>query len=424
MNKKVLVYFSSLLLTLGALTGCGGNDRVNCIKKIDDYIYEIEEYKSLDFNGAKKWYAENNDNWSEGGCSAVSKEIQGTRLVGRNMDLNISNKCAYVVRTDITKNTPNTHKTFGLSYTFRDISPDYAEVQEKGISKEFYNLVPFMCDDVVNDAGLHVEINMRHGECWPNCKDKYAVEHTNENSSERIYMFEIPQYFGLHCSTVAEAKEYLKTLDVYSKKNYWNYCFLVTDATGHSELLEFCFQDNLLQDNVYWTPTNEDGVVAQTNFYVNEAANSIEDMITGQGRYDTIMNDIGSVDSKAKLYALMEKIQYSSYYLPYQTCKTEHFDPRSELIGEEKRYSGIEGTKAWIMDPVNEPVIELAFNIMNDYINSLSREEKQNENCYWESTFTEIVDPAAKTIEVRFFENANKMYKITFDGIEKITQIG
>lgn len=151
--------------------------------------------------------------------------VDGHCLVGRNMDLNISNKNAYIIRTNAGK-----FKTIGLAYTFRSISPDYDIVAEKGISQEFYKILPFMCDDVLNEAGLHIEINMRHGEYWPNGADMFGCSGTNPESEERVYLFEIPRYVGEHCATVEEAMAYVSSLDVYSQNNYWNDCFLVSDS--------------------------------------------------------------------------------------------------------------------------------------------------------------------------------------------------
>lgn len=329
------------------------------------------------------------------------------------MDLNISNKCAYVVRTDI----PNKYETFGLAYTFRDISPDYEVVKKDGLGDTFEKVLPFMCDDVVNSEGLHIEINMRHGEKDENGNDIFGVEHTNKNASERVYVFNLGQYIALNCKDLEAVKKYLEEdVDVYTQKNYWSYAFVITDAKGNSALLEFG------NGKYYWVDKDENGIVAQTNFYVNEECNAIEDIKTGLGRYDTLMNGIKNVNNEQDLYELMKKVSYSWYYSDYDDCKKNHFDPRSEIIGEEND-AGIDLTYALVMDEKTEERISAFLNQMGEYVNSLSREEKQAQNTYWESTFTEIVNPAEKTIQVRLFENESMMYKITFGGIEKIDGI-
>ena len=407
--KRFLSLVMALVL-ICLISGCA--QKQTELREIDEYFYETALYTSLDYEFANDYFAQNNDNWG-GGCSAISADVNGTRLVGRNMDLNISNKCAYLVRTDI----PGKYKTFGLAYTFRDISPDYEDVKANGLGETFEKVLPFMCDDVMNNKGLHIEINMRHGEKDENGNDIFGVEHTNKDASERIYVFNLTQYIALNCKDLDDVREYLKNdVDVYSQKNYWNYSFVITDAKGDSALLEFG------NGQYYWVEKDENGVVAQTNFYLNEECNAKEDIKTGLGRYDTLMSGINDVKNKNDLYELMKKVSYSWYYTNYEDCKKNHFDPRSEIIGEEND-AGIDLTYDLVMSDELEDKISAFLNQMGAYVNSLSREEQQAQNTYWESSFTEVVNPAKKTIEVRLFENEQKMYKITFNGIEKITEI-
>lgn len=123
--KKVICFVVLSALIITVFTGCNKNKfKTN---EIAPYFYEVGTYTSLDYQFVNNYFAEQNDNWG-GGCSAISAVINGTRLVGRNMDLNISNKCAYVVKTNI----PNKYETIGLAYTFRDISPNYEEVKKVG----------------------------------------------------------------------------------------------------------------------------------------------------------------------------------------------------------------------------------------------------------------------------------------------------
>ena len=408
----------ALLLALCTLcmAGCS-RDYSSKLKEIDKYIFEVAEYKNLDYDCADAFYAKMNDNWG-GGCSAISKMVDGHRLVGRNMDQSISNKCVYIVRTDAGK-----YKTFGLVYTHRDYSPDYDVVKSEGISEEFYKVLPFMCDDVMNDAGLHIEINMRHGEYWRNGDDKFACEGTNPDSQQRVYMFELPRYIGENCATVEEAKQYVSTLNVYSQNHYWNYCFIISDSEGHSSLLEFSsnevhWLDEDKLDSYDWLDVYGTKAIAQANFYLNEDAWESQDIKSGEGRFISMQNGIDAVNSRSDMYDLMRKVQYSSYYLDYDECKNEHFDPRSEVVGE----------VAWaeydlVMDPDFEATAKRLMNEANEPVRNMSREEKQGINEYWESIFTEVVDVNAQEIFVRIFENEDQLYLINFDGTTKLNSI-
>lgn len=387
------------------------------LKELEKYVFEVAEYTELDYDYADRYFTEHNDNWG-GGCSAISKLVDGHRLVGRNMDLNISNKCAYIIRTNAGK-----YRTLGLAYTFRDLSPDYDVVVKDGISQEFYNVLPFMCDDVLNDSGLHVEINMRHGEYWPNGEDKFACAGTNPDSNQRVYMFELPRYIGENCATVAEAKEYVASLDVYSQNHYWNYCFLISDAVGNSSLLEFSSNEVHWLDEAdipsfTWLESYGTKAIGQTNLYLNEAAWAIQDIKSGEGRFISLQAGIDAVSSRSDMYDLMRQVQYSSFYLDYDDCKENHFDPRSENIGE-IAYA----TYDFMMNPEHETRLRAAMTAYASEIRTLSRQELQDANMYWESSFTEVVDTNEKAIFVRMFENEQMLYLITFDGTVKLDSI-
>ncbi|MCQ2451310.1 MAG: linear amide C-N hydrolase, partial [Clostridia bacterium] len=222
MKLRKIVSISLCVLLTVSLLGCGKKEKLSktaeSFTKIteiakDSRIFEVN-YDKVDYDYGDKFWADNNDNWG-GGCTAVTKQLSnGHRIVGRNMDLNIADKAAYIVRTNETKDR---YKTVGLAYTFRDYAPLYDEVKEKGISDNFKKILPFLCDDVMNDKGLHIEVNMRHGECDFAGNDQFSLKGTNPDGDRRVHMFELPRYMAEHCKTVVEAKEYVKTLDIYSK---------------------------------------------------------------------------------------------------------------------------------------------------------------------------------------------------------------
>lgn len=423
--KKTIMNFLAMMPFIVILAGC--NNNTIGVKELEPYLFETKTYKKLDYSYADKYFAETNDNWSGGGCSAITKTIDGNhRIVGRNMDLNISNNCAYIIKTDAGK-----YKTIGLQYTFRDISPKYDYVKKHGVTAEWSKLIPFYCDDVMNDQGLYIELNMRHGEEGPDGKDLFSCSGTNPNSNKRIHMFEIPRYISENCASISEAKEYVKTLDVYSKNHNWNYCFLLADKLGKASLLEFSsnqihwideenvtnHQLEYLDESEYFGTLNYHAI-AQTNFFINEDAFSKQDTKSGFGRMQTLQANIDSVNSKQDMYNLMKKVAYSNFYKPYEECKTNHFDPRDELIGE------AEGLTAQVvMSPEMEPRISEYLNAASESFHAMTREEQREANQYWESSFTEVVDINEKSIFVRFYENENSKYLITFDGVKKTSNI-
>ena len=132
----------------------------------------------------------------------------------------------------------------------------------------------------------------------------------------------------------------------------------------------------------------------------------------------TIQSLIDEVDNTSQMYDLMRRISYSWFYTDYDNCKTYHFDPRSEALGEVPW-----ATYDLVFDPEFEETARQMINESNDQIRSLSRQEKQDINEYWESIFTEVVDVNSQEIFVRIFENEEMLYLISFDGTVKLDSI-
>lgn len=398
--KKVLSIITASLFIVTSLIGCKKEVKIQNVTEVEPYLYEVEPYTELDYVAAEKFYAKNYDKWG-GGCSCVAKNLDdGRTVLGRNMDLTISNKCAYVVRTEC----KNKYKTFGLAYTFRDYSPDYDIVKENGLSEEFSKILPFICDDIMNEQGLYIEVNMRNAEVWPGGQDKFACSGTNPFSKERVYMFGLSRYIAENCATCEEAVKYAKTLNVYSEEKYWNYCFMIGDAYGNYGLLEFC------NNEVYWLPKQS----AQANFYVNEYGYALQDTKTGIGRYENLINGIDAVKTKEDLFNLINTVTYFQTYDPYN-CK---YDPRSENLGSLPGF-----TYDLLLNAELKDITMKIFEECVKPIRNMDRQALRDACMYWESAFTEVADCYEGTIMVRFFENDDMKYKLSFDGFEKIDKI-
>ena len=132
----------------------------------------------------------------------------------------------------------------------------------------------------------------------------------------------------------------------------------------------------------------------------------------------TMQNGIDAVNSKTAMFNLMNKVAYSNFYRDYDDCKYNHFDPRSEQLGE----LGLL-TSGFCMNPNYENYFKAMQNEYTAPIRQMTREQKRAKNEYWESTFTEVVDISEKSIFVRFFENNEMNYVLTFDGFEKVSSI-
>ena len=69
---------------------------------------------------------------------------------------------AFVVRTK----EKGKYETVGIAY-YDQFIPDASVVEKKGVPRVIYSMLPMFCQDVMNDQGLYVEVNMRYSEYDP-----------------------------------------------------------------------------------------------------------------------------------------------------------------------------------------------------------------------------------------------------------------
>lgn len=365
-------------------------------KAVANYIIEIEPYTELDYEYAETMLNKKFDFWkfvkgSSGGCSCgIKTTADGQTIVGRNMDLTISNKAAYIVRTKC----PGKHATVGVAYNYMN-GPDWDEIAEKGISKEYKRIIPFNCTDVMNDAGLYVEINMRNGEANHDGSSRFGCSGTNPKSDHKVCALSLCRYIAENCANVDEAIGYVNSLNLYTPASDlpWNFCFILGDKSGHYGLLE------IAQNKVVWL----DGQQAQTNFYINKEFADVEEIKNGLARYDHIMNNIDAVQTEDEMFKLIDDITYFQVY-----TDSPKFDIRSEYAGLEPHWTT---DYAMSEEHKNEIMARNAKNIK--YVHSVSRKDLQNACKYWESVFTVVANCNNKTLRVRFFEDNERTFNLT-----------
>lgn len=368
-------------------------------KKIFDYVLDIGTIKNINFDETIKYTASMFDHWGkEFGCSAFVKTLEdGSTIVARNLDLDISNKPAFVFKTDC----EGYHKTIGLMY-YCAVTDDYKDVLKNGIDDDFVSFVPFVSCDLMNEHGLYVETNMRTDEYYEDGSPKFASSGTNPNAKQRVFLGSLPALITHNCKNVDEALEYVKSIDIYSIQGgsvSWPLSFILADADGRYGVLEIVNNEIIFND---MQP-------AQTNFYINEKYRSIEDFKAGYGensRYDTIMKNIDSCKTKDDMFELIKKVSYFQIYKPLES---QNIDSRSEFVHEFPHW-----TTDYLYDPANEEEVTREINKIIDKVSKRSRQVLQDLCCDWESIFSLIADTKEKTIMVRFFEDDERIYTHTF----------
>lgn len=348
------------------------------------YVIELETYTELDYEAAERYLSKKFDTWRGGGCSCIVKtNDKGDTIVGRNMDLTISNKPAYVVRTKC----KGAYETVGLAYSYFS-GPNYEDVLRDGISEEYRKIIPFLCCDVMNSEGLYVEINMRTGEQNEDGSSKFGCTGTNPGA-RRINAMNLSRYIAENCANVRDAVEYVRNdLDLYTPNLNvmdWNFCFMIADRTGDYGLIE------IAKNKVSFLP----GQQAQCNFYVTPELHEIEDYKAGLGRYDLLMSGIDDVQTEAELFELINKVKYSLLYQGQPK-----FDIRSELVGSKPGW-----TDKFILDDANADAVSAEIARIGGDFRSFTRQELQDAVKYWESIFTVVANCNERSLKVRFFED-------------------
>lgn len=383
------------LITCGAETvdGASFEEENIPVQILYDYVIQAETITKLDYEYAKQSMIQSTDGW-DGRCSAAAKVLpNGDMVIGRNMDYYISNCPCIIIHT----REEGYHETYGISYN--NGGPTFEEIKENGIPESYAKQMPFLVDDAMNEAGLYVEANMRINDHFDDPADDYGCPGTNPESPERVCEIMLPQLIALNCANIDEMLEYVHSIDIYTMSKGdapWNLTFIVADASGRYGLLE------IARNQISWL----EGQAIQTNYYITEsfAANQTKKM--GTGRYAVLAKGLPDVQTEEDMQALIDKVSYFQIYFP-DTCQ---FDFRTELVDDfpEWNYDYVTDPANWgfFMNYMAEDV---------DMLRSATRQEIQDMNNYWETTYSNIVNCTKKTMRLRFFEDPEKIVTLRFD---------
>lgn len=398
------------------------------VKRLSNRVFETNYYRNYDEEFAIHYLENKYDDWfTGGGCTAMAKQVSnGDVVVARNMDLYITDKPSFVVRTKI----PGRKETIGLTYNaFSGESAD--KVRNHGVLKDVYNMLPAMQTDVMNSEGFYIEINMRNatyknrlirqGE-EPSIYSVFSCSGTNPGK-KRIMASMLPEYLGTRCSTISEALNIARNdLDIYtpSQNNSldWNFAFMMADSSGRYGVMEIA-KNQIVFSEGKAAEDNQDeeatlGAI-QANYYLDEDFSSEEEMGAGIGRVEYLQDLYSDIETEQEM---MDAIKDVSYFQAYdrENCK---FDSRSEFVGYHIPDSYFDELSVWTSDYVldNDNLDEI-----NDYIDWCKERiayyqdlgKLEEVGLFWNSTFTLTANVTKRTINVRFFEDNNNYLELNF----------
>ncbi|MCR5662643.1 MAG: linear amide C-N hydrolase [bacterium] len=260
-------------------------------KDLGNYIIEMPDY--TDPSTQKRGLAFFNKLADHGklpklGCTALAKKnSKGEVIMGRNMDLDISQSAAYVFKTTFGK-----YKNACVTYSPNFYVP-YEELQKlDDIDQNIKDSLIYLASDCMNEKGLYIEMNLREKSDKHMCYGLHSTygEKTRDDgtpwSELRACTIAAPQLVSQNCATVQEAIDFLNnSYDWYTivnapnsnnAVNNNNMCFMIGDATGEYGLIE------IAQDEVNYIPYQ----FGQANFYITPKWNALETHGAGQGRLD------------------------------------------------------------------------------------------------------------------------------------------
>lgn len=286
----------------------GFEDLGNYVIRLPDYTDPAVLERGLAAGNALADHAER----PKFGCTAMAKRnSKGEVVLGRNMDLDISQNPAYIFMTTFGKN-----KNFCVSYSPGFYLP-YEEVQKLDeLDPTIRDMIPFTACDCLNEKGLHIEVNLREKNEKHVCYGLHSShgEKTRDDgtpwSELRASTTEAVQLVSQNCATVKEAVDFLNnSYDWYTitpapdanlvlEQN--NMAFMIGDATGEYGLIE------IAQDKVNYLPYQ----FGHANYYITPQWNALETYGAGHGRLAMVSKVIGDVETLDEAMDAMKPIMW------------------------------------------------------------------------------------------------------------------
>jgi hypothetical protein len=284
-------------------------------KDLGNYVIELPDFTDpaiLEAGRAAGNYLADHGESPYFGCTAmVKRNSKGEVVIGRNMDLDISQSPAYVFRTTMGK-----YHNFCVAYSPGFYLP-YDEIQKLDeIDPTMAGMILLSACDCMNEKGLYIEVNLREYTKELCCYGLHSSrgEKTREDgtpwSELRACTTNVCQMVSQNCATVQEAVEFLNnSYDWYTIAppagmslaiNQNNLCFLIGDATGEYGVIEFA------QDEINYLPYQ----YGQANYYITPKWNALETTGPGHGRLDMVSKVIVPVETLDEAMDAMKPIMW------------------------------------------------------------------------------------------------------------------
>ena len=391
--KKLLAIVMALTLVL-TMTACGdtGAEEVDTLaatgnnatdktefnyEVVQDRVIELD-YDAYDYDGGIEYlYKLDPLEVGGGGCSAVRVMVDGKVYVGRDYDFYCSDTPAFIVRNNAGK-----YKTIGIGNSPASLDP-WSENYE--IREGFENVAPFLCCDVMSEAGLYAEVNIRPLE------DGFACNSTNEGATRACTQCFL-QLMLSNYGSIDEIIEHVNDYDWYDLNlQGFEEAVFVTDQSGRSVIFEFAADEVRYQEAEY-----------NANFYINDEWYEKETIGCGEMRLAKELAYKPYVRTEEDIFTMMEKGAYTQFYqadVDPEYAGPEYYEITgyNKITAEEDHDGYIAATEAKIKE-----------------LSQYSWETKI-EKSSWESTFITAANVTDLKIHTHFSEHYGIDFEIGFE---------
>ena len=281
------------------------NISYNNFTDLGNYVVMMNQADFKDFPAANEVIGTYRDMYTPACTATVKKNSKGEVIVGRNMDVEISQTPAY-----ITEITGGTYRTVSFTYAGETGRYRYDQLDQLDADAEYLSEIPYLATDAMNEAGLYIETNMREMD------DEFELYCSGTNPGKtRACVISAPTLIALNCATVEEAVAWLRdSYDWYTlafrvggdgELKSWNLALIIGDATGNYGLVEFGM------NGVYYTPYAN----GQGNYYIHPSLAEYALTGSGYGRLAAALEGLPACETEQDMLHNMEACMWKKEIL-------------------------------------------------------------------------------------------------------------
>lgn len=259
--------------------------------KIADYLYEIE-YTGYKPDNTER-YVNEMINISKGGACTVARS---ENFVGRNYDYLYSEMAEFIIKVPAAEGR---YASIGVASSIFELTAEKAETDPHG---QYFDILPYVTVDGLNEKGVYCNLNMVRSEAGD-------VPTTGTNpGAEPLYLSMAVRFVLDNCSSALEACQEISKRNIVFSEALGEFHFFIADR---SETYVIEFQNNKM---VYRHPKDD----VMTNFLILKDAfidnNDPGLHPGGLERYYYARDHKSEFTSKEAVAKIMADLRYSKAY--------------------------------------------------------------------------------------------------------------